>query len=158
MSDLEQRLERLERRVRELEDELALQRLMTRYGPAVDSGSADAAADLHTQECIYDSDGRSPMIGARGVAEMISGPKHQAMMPNTAHTMGPAIVKLDGDRAEATGYSRVYLREGDQFRPWRVSANHWEFERRSDGWKISGRQNRLIGTPDGSKLLRQVFE
>ena len=154
MSELEKRLEALERRVRELGDELELRNLMNRYGPAVDSGSGEAAGALYSDECIYDSDGGPPMFGARGVREMVHGENHQAMMPNTAHAMGPSIVTVDGDRAVATGYSRVYRREGDEFRLWRLSANRWEFERRDGGWVISRRVNRLIGTDGAQELLK----
>ena len=44
MSDLELRMEKLEQRVHELQDRVDLHEIMARYGPAVDSGSADAAA------------------------------------------------------------------------------------------------------------------
>ena len=39
MSDLEVRIEKLEQRVRDLEDRVVLHEMMVRYGPAVDAGS-----------------------------------------------------------------------------------------------------------------------
>jgi hypothetical protein len=90
---------------------------------------------------------------------MVEGPGHQALLrPGCAHTIGPGVVSIDGDRASAIGYSRVYVREGDAFRLYRVSANHWEFERRDGRWQVSHRTNRLIGTPGGREILKRATE
>ncbi len=56
------------------------------------------------------------MEGSAGVAAMVRGKGHQSLLPNCAHQVGPGVVKVDGDTAEATTYSRVYLREGDAYR------------------------------------------
>ena len=153
MSDMEARIEALERKVRVLEDALELQGIMDRYGPAVDSGDADAAADLFWDDGVYDAEGVAPMMGAEAVRAMVEGPAHQGLLPNAAHTVGPSMLRVDGDAATATGYSRVYLREGEGFRLWRVAANRWEFERRGGGWKVARRTNRLIGTKDSHEVL-----
>jgi hypothetical protein len=50
MSDVDDRLAALERRIRVLEDELAIQRTIVRYGPAVDSGDAVGAANVFTPD------------------------------------------------------------------------------------------------------------
>lgn len=153
MGDLEARIAALEGKVRILEDALELQDLMARYGPAVDSGDADAAAGLFAEDAVYDAEGVEPMIGADGVRAMVEGPGHQRLLPNSAHTIGPSALRIRGDRATATGYSRVYLREGESFRLWRVAANRWEFERRGDEWKVAKRMNRLIGSDDAHEML-----
>ena len=44
MSDIEDRVRRLEGRVTELEDQVQLYQLMSSYGPLVDSGDAEATA------------------------------------------------------------------------------------------------------------------
>ncbi len=155
VKELEARVAELEEKVRVLTDALELQTLMARYGPAVDSGSADAAADLWAEDGVYDSDGAAPMHGADAVREMVNGPKHQSLLPNCAHTIGPAVLDVAGDRAAATGYSRVYLRDGDAFNLWRLAANRWDFARTASGWKVARRTNRLLGTDDAHELLRR---
>jgi len=158
MSDTETRLAALEAKVRVLEDTLELRDIMDRYGPAVDSGDADAAAELFADDSVYDAEGAPPMLGGDGVRAMVQGPNHQSLLPNSAHTIGPAMLRVEGDRATATGYSRVYLREGDSFRLWRVAANRWEFERRGDTWKVSKRTNRLLGTQDAHDILASASD
>lgn len=153
MSDLEARIAALEGKVRTLEDTLELHDIMVRYGPAVDSGDADAAAGLFAEDAIYDAEGAEPMIGADGVRAMVNGPVHQGLLPNSAHTIGPSTLRIQGDRATATGYSRVYLREGETFRLWRVAANRWEFLRQGGEWKVAKRVNRLIGSDDAHEML-----
>ena len=66
MSDTETRLAALEAKVRVLEDTLELRDIMDRYGPAVDSGDADAAAELFADDSVYDAEGAPPMLGGDG--------------------------------------------------------------------------------------------
>ena len=157
--DLDARLAALEARVRVLEDENALHRLMTSYGPAVDSGSAEEAGALWTADGTYETDGGpGVMEGSAGVAAMVRGRGHQSLLPNCAHQVGPGVVRVDGDRAEATTYSRVYLREGDAYRVWRVAANHWQFARTDAGWKVVRRLNRSLGHPESQAILRHALD
>jgi hypothetical protein len=158
--DVADRLAALEARVRLLEDEVALHRLMTSYGPAVDSGSADEAGALWTADGTYETDGGTAgvMQGSAGVAAMVRGKGHQSLLPNCAHQVGPGVVKVEGDRAEATTYSRVYLREGDTYRVWRVAVNEWHFVRTADGWRIERRINRSLGHPESAGLLRHALD
>jgi uncharacterized protein (TIGR02246 family) len=153
MDDLGTRLEHLTRRVQALEDELAIHRLIVRYGLAVDIGDADAAAAVYTEDTVYDVD-VGVMRGRAGVREMILGPRHQGMVGNCAHQIGPAVVEVDGDRAVATGYSRVYLRQEESIGIYRVSFNRWELERRDGEWLIARRTTRLLGHDEAKKVFQ----
>ncbi len=153
MQDLEKRIEALARRVQALEDELAIHRLIVRYGLAVDVGDADRTAEVFTEDGIYDAD-VSLMRGREQVRAMVRGDRHQAMLPNCAHMIGPAVVEVEGDRAIATGYSRVYLRQGDAIGIYRVSFNRWELERRGGQWWIVRRVTRLLGHTEAADLFR----
>jgi hypothetical protein len=65
------------------------------------------------------------------------------------------MITVDGDRAVATGYSQVYLHNGDSWKVERTSANRWELVRTDAGWKVENRINRLLdGSPQGRDLLR----
>lgn len=171
------RVEALERRVGALEDELAVHRLIVTYGFAVDTGDADATGELFTADTLYDVDTTLVMEGRDGVRDMVRGPRHQALLPNCAHTIGPAVVEVDGDRAVATAYSRIYLREDTleglsgarrAARParrtgrggialWRLSFNRFELVRRDGRWRISRRTTRLLGHEEAQDLLRRAF-
>ena len=153
MDELRQQVADLARRVRALEDELAIHRQIVRYGFAVDRGDAEGAAALFTEDTVYDVDGPLRMDGRDGVRTMVKGPRHQAMLPNCAHQIGPAVVEPDGDRARAVGYSRVYVRGPAGIGIYRVSANRWELLRRDGAWLVARRTTRLLGHEDAQALL-----
>jgi len=157
MSDLEEAVRALEERVRELEDTLAISRLVATYGPAVDSGADDVAADLWTEAGVYDLGHRS-MDGAAAVAEMVRGDGHQQLIHNgAAHMLGPALVHVDGDRAVATCYSNVFRYVDGGFETWRTAANRWDLERTAEGWRATRRTTRLLdGNDESRELLRRA--
>ena len=84
---------------------------------------------------------------------MVNGPRHQAMLPNCAHQIGPAVVEPDGDHARAVGYSRVYVRSPAGIGIYRVSANRWDLVRRDGGWLVARRTTRLVGHEEAGALL-----
>ena len=153
MDDLHQLVADLSRRVRALEDELAIHRLIVRYGLAVDVGDADGAAGVFTEDGVYDVDGPLLMRGREAVRAMVRGPRHQAMLPDCAHQIGPAVVEVDGDRATAVGYSRVYHKRDGAIGIYRVSFNRWELERRDGSWLIVRRTTRLLGHAEAARLF-----
>ncbi|MGH7789669.1 MAG: nuclear transport factor 2 family protein [Candidatus Binatia bacterium] len=150
--DLTKQVAALARRVQALEDELAIHRLIVRYGLAVDTGDAARAAAVFTADGVYDVDVRL-MRGRGDVEAMVRSAHHQAMVGHCAHQIGPAVVHLDGDRAVALGYSRVYLQGADGIGIYRVSTNRWELERRPQGWLITRRLTRLLGHAEATALL-----
>jgi len=152
MSDLETTVASLARRVQALEDELAIHRVIVRYGLAVDTGDAERSAAVFTPDAVYDVDVRL-MEGRAAVADMVRGDHHQQMVGRCAHQIGPAVVQLDGDRAVALGYSRVYLRSADGIAVYRVSLNRWELERRDGGWLIARRRTRLLGHAEAKAIF-----
>src|SRR5262249_8511168 len=106
MTDVERTVAELTRRVQALEDQLAIQNRIVRYGLAADPGGAHGAAAVFADDGVYDVDvGR--MEGRSAVRALIDGERHRAMVGRCAHQMGPFVISLDGDRAVATGYSRL---------------------------------------------------
>jgi uncharacterized protein (TIGR02246 family) len=153
--DMRALVEGLARRVQALEDELEIQKVIVRYGFAVDTGEAERTGALYTENTVFDVDGRNVMRGRAGVEAMVRGASHQSLLPNCAHTIGPAVVRVDGDRASATGYSRIYVREGEAFRLFRIGCNHWELERRNGAWQIAHRTSRMVGEDEAQDILRR---
>ena len=156
MDNVEKRLGVLERRVRELEDQMAIYQLITRYGPAVDSCSEQQTGALWTDDGIYDSGaGAQPFVGRAAIGDLVNHNPHQLYVTQgCAHVISLPHVTVDGDSAVATCYSRVYLREGDHYRIERLSANRWELERTGAGWRVKLRTNRPIqGSDDHRQLL-----
>jgi hypothetical protein len=170
VSDVDERLQRVEARLHELEDQVALYQLMSAYGPLVDSGDAEAVSQLWTEDGVYDwgaggtPDPDAPVKeGAAGaafsraaIADMVRGPFHQEIIHGgSGHVIGLPHIVLDGDRATAISYSRLYRHDGENFRVWRVGANRWEFLRTPDGWRVTNRVNRVLnGSAEARAVLR----
>jgi len=154
-----ERVAALEERVQLLEDKLAIQQLITAWGPAVDTGDSEAAASLFTEDCILESD-LSYLVSPAAISAMVLGEGHQALIRDgSAHIPATAIVQVEGDRATAIGYTRVYRHTPDGYEVWRVSANNWEFRRTPDGWKVVRRNAQVIDdTGKANELLTRAFD
>jgi ketosteroid isomerase-like protein len=153
LGDLAAKVAALDARVQTLEDELAITRTVVEYGFAVDSGNAAATGALYTEETVFDVDGGFVMRGRDQVENMVNGAGHQALLPNCAHTIGPVVVRPDGDTAVAVGYSRIYHRQGDDFVLFRIGCNRWELERSPSGWLIAQRTTRVLGSEESQAVL-----
>src|SRR5262245_66100920 len=66
MPDLERAVAALARRVQALEDELAIHKVIARYGPTVDAGDGAGAAAVFTDDGVYDVDVRRDGETRRG--------------------------------------------------------------------------------------------
>jgi hypothetical protein len=152
----EEALRSLEERLRRLEDERDVARVVARYGPLVDNGDP-AAADLWLENGVYDVD-ELLMEGSAAVADMVRSKPHAAFVAEgCAHFQGPVEVRVQGDEAEAVGYSLMLVHHTEGFRLRRVTANHWELRRTSQGWRVARRTSRkLDGTATARTLLSRL--
>ncbi|MGW5312190.1 nuclear transport factor 2 family protein [Nocardia thailandica] len=145
------------RRVQALEDRWQILELLASYGPAVDSGSADTAARVWTEDGVYDVD-TGALHGRDALRAMVRGDAHQHFIGNgSAHLLGLPHVVVDGDRAVAVGHSQLVLKEpgtAAEFTVARITANRWELVRTEAGWKVERRTARLLdGRPEARALL-----
>ena len=155
--DVRDELTELRARVRALEDVVALHQLVARYGPAVDSGSADAAASLWTDDGVFDVPPYAVWTGHDGIASMVEGEGHQALIHGgAAHVLTAPRVVVDGDQARAWNYALNIRWAPDEERFWigRVSANEWRFVRQDGGWRA---ESRLSYTLDGAAAARELL-
>ena len=98
MSD--DRLAALEHRLKLLEDERAIARLIASYGPLVDAGEAEAVASLWALDGSYDV-GDWVMSSRAEVDAMVKSDAHQGLMARgCCHFFGPPVVTVDGDTAQ----------------------------------------------------------
>jgi hypothetical protein len=144
-------------RLRSVEDELAIQRVILSYGPAADAGLAERAGALWADDGEYDWDAtRRPLGGPDAVARMLEGDGHQSLIAHgVAHFAGPPLIELDGDRATALSYSFVLRRDDDQrVYVWRLGAARWEFTRVDGSWRIQRRTHRQL---DETGAGRELF-
>ena len=83
MSEIEElraMLEKLAARVRVLEDQAEITQLVAQYGPAVDSGSGEAAAALWTDDGTFDAIPHRTMRGRDDIVGMVHGAGHQSLL------------------------------------------------------------------------------
>lgn len=154
------RLRVLEQRLRLLEDHNAIMRLMSSYGPSVDSGLAAVVSGLWTEDGVYDVDtGR--MNGRDEIATMVGTHPHQGFLEQgCGHMMSPAHITVEGDTAVAVCHTQLILREqeGSGYRVSRVTANRWELIRTQDGWRVTTRTSRMLdGHEDSRAILASSF-
>jgi len=150
-------VEQLTERVRLLEDRIEIMQLVAQYGPAVDSGSGDAAAALWTEDGLFDAVPQRRMEGPAEIAAMVHGPGHRSLIENgCGHVLTVPHIEIDGDEATGRSYA-LNIRwdaENDLFRVARVSANTWRWVRTPEGWRTAERINaNLDGTPAHREML-----
>lgn len=142
-------------RLRRVEDELAITRLLAAYGPAVDAGESSAAAALWTEDGVYDVGGQSRVVGRAELTALYEGQQHQGIIDGgSGHITSSPVITLSGDTATAVAYSLVCRRSADGFFIWRLSANRWSLVRTADGWRTKERMNRVL---DGGIAARDVL-
>lgn len=140
-------------RLRHLEDERDISRLIASYGPAVDAGDADAAAGLWATNGTYDVEGWH-MDSRNDVHAMVSSASHQNLVINgCCHFIGPSVVTVTEDSAVAVAESLVLVRDGESYRVWRSTANHFELQRIEGRWRVTKRTSRVLNGDPGARAL-----
>lgn len=162
MSETEARLNRLEAQLLALQDHVAICQIIARYGPLADSADTYErglkVGALWAEDGVYELAEGWAGQGPQGIAGLLDNDVHRALVHDgAAHIPSAPHVTLDGDRATAINYSRVYKHEDRTFVVWRVSVNHWTLARTDDGWKVTRRINRLLdGSDDAQAVLRTI--
>lgn len=150
---IEERVAQLEARLRAAEDQLEIIGLLNTYGPAVDSGSSDAAAALWTKDGIYDAGGVTRFTPETLVA-MYNDTGHQELIhEGSSHLTATPRIEVRGDEAAAVAYSFVVRRRGEEWFLMRAAINHWQLVRTPTGWRIKERFNRVLDGSDGSHAV-----
>jgi uncharacterized protein (TIGR02246 family) len=154
VTDSQQRIAELERRLTRLEDERAVARLVTSYGPLVDSGQSAAVGQIWHEDGVYDVDGWL-MQGRHEIEAMVEGEPHQRLVRDgCVHLSGPPDVHVDGDHAVAVCQSLLVLHREGRFVLYRAGANHWLLRRQDGEWRVTVRTTRAL---DGSAEARELF-
>jgi len=139
-------LAEIQKRVQRLEDERAVQRVVSSYGPCAHAGLTSSARSLWLDDGAYDWDAdQEPYLGRDSVDQMLRGDSHQRLIAEgVAHLTFPPLCKIEGVRAVAVTYSLLFVRVEDGYRLFRLGANKWELHRAGSTWKISRRTNRKL--------------
>lgn len=153
---IEERLAALETRVRAAEDHLEIIRLLNTYGPAVDSGSVQAAANLWTDDGVYDAGGVTRFT-PEALITMYNDVGHQGLVHmGSSHLTATPRIEVNGDEAEAVAYSFVIVRRVEEWFIMRAAINHWQLVRTAGEWRIKERFNRVLdGSPASHEVMRR---
>lgn len=152
---VEETLAGLAARVQRLEDELAIIRKLTAYGPLVDAGEADAVAELWAEDGVYDVE-HWRMAGRAEVRAMVLSDAHQDIITGgSAHFFGPPhIERIEGDEAAAICESILVRHDDGKFYIWRAGVHRIELRRTDDGWCVTSRVTRpLNGSAEARELV-----
>lgn len=157
LDDLRDAVRTLQDRVRALEDHIEITQIVAQYGPAVDSGSAEAAAALWTEDGAFDAVPYLQMRGRSQIEDMVNWEGHQSLILNgCGHVLTVPHVVVEGDVARGRSYA-LNIRwdpEADRFWVARVSANTWRWVRTSEGWRVAERINANL---DGTAAHREML-
>jgi hypothetical protein len=144
-------------KVRALADQIEIMQLVAQYGPAVDSGSGEAAAALWTEGGAFDAVPFLRMRGRDDIAAMVGGEGHQSLITNgCGHILTVPHIVVDGDQATGRSYALNIRWDAGAARFWvaRVSANTWRWVRTPKGWRIAERVNASL---DGTAGHRDIL-
>ena len=156
LAQLRTTVETLAAKVRALEDQAEITQLVAQYGPAVDSGSGEAAAALWTEDGVFDAIPHLRMEGRDGIVGMVHGPGHQTVIhTGCGHILTAPHVVVDGDHATGRNHALHLRWDADAGRFWvfQVSANTWRWVRTSEGWRISERVNANLDGTEGPRAM-----
>ena len=160
MSEIEElraTVETLAAKVRALSDQVEIMQLVAQYGPAVDSGSGEAAAGLWTEDGTFDAVPHLRMRGRDDIAGMVAGDGHQSLIRGgCGHVLTMPHIVVDGDQATGRSHALNIRWDADAGRFWvaRVSANTWRWVRTPQGWRICERINANL---DGTAAHREML-
>jgi hypothetical protein len=145
----------LDRRLRLVEDKLAILQVVAGYGPSVDGGAVTEAGSLWTVDSWYDTDASPAAAVPHGRAGIEGAAQRFLDDPvGLAHISHMPMIKVDGDRATVVNHSNTFDQDGDGYRIGRVSANRWDLIRVDGTWQIEHRVNRLL---DGTRVAKDLL-
>ena len=161
---LHKRLEELEARLGEIEDERAVRDLINRYGYHADCQRDEEWVDLWTEDGVYDllstvnyPDGSTRVLeqswsGRDGLRELITDPlghHRPGFYGHSMHTGGSSmVVHIDGDTAVANSYSFLYQEHDGAVELVSAANNQWTLRRTDGRWLLRERRRRQVGTQE----------
>jgi len=163
IESLESRLNQLESKTAELEDERSIRELLAQYGYHADACRDDDYLDLWIDDCEYNIGSAAGERSWRGKAELaafITDPEvHHSpgFYGHTLHLQGLNVtIRIDGDSAWAVSYNALVHEVLGKVNVIVAGVNRWKFARESASWRIVERRHRPIGNhelPDLSEYF-----
>ncbi|REF89178.1 SnoaL-like protein [Methylovirgula ligni] len=155
------RIEKIERRLRSLEEKEAVLDCINRYCMAVDLRQDDAFVGNLTADCVIDLGDEAGAQwrgrdGARLFLDESVGPAPAVPRYRALHVSGRLAVEISGDTASAEGYSAVLALRRGEHQILTCGFNHWDLARENGHWRVRRRRRRAIGGADGPNVMVNV--
>lgn len=147
----------LEARVRLLEDRWTLQQMFAAMGPAMDAGGGAEVAAFFEEQGGYETDvpGAPPAVGRAQLAGLYDSDMHnQAIEAGAGHLTAAPHIVIDGDRAEVYCHTVLFRRIEGAWMVARVASNRFWCARDGEGWRITYRVNRMLGSAEARALFK----
>ena len=127
---------------------------------------------LSDQAIMDRGEGQEELSGVDNLVAILESSHHlDAVKSGMAHVAALPHIRIDGDRAVATGYLQIVIPNPQgpevglgQYPPaksllvWRLTANRWELERTVDGWCVTKRSIRAVPDLSALVLLRRGID
>jgi uncharacterized protein (TIGR02246 family) len=142
------RLERMERRLRALEDAEAIRNLKARYAALCDDNyNADGIAALFATDATWDSPGLGRFEGREAIRAFFKGAG--GIFSFAIHYSLNGQIHVDGDTAQAQWYLFMPCTLADGNRAmWRASIDHERYRRVDGVWLFSEKRSQpLMNVP-----------
>ena len=138
----------LEQRVQALEDQLAIQRVITNYSAYLDGRDYDGYVGLFTEDGVW-ANGTTRREGRGEIREMLSGlfgeVEEDFVNTSSFHQISNFEIDVDGDTASAKSRF-IFVMRGEGGAPTNELSGqyHDKLVRTADGWKISERVDHTV--------------
>jgi hypothetical protein len=155
--------EGLGERIRRLEDERDIRRVIELNWLLADAGPAEAFTALYTEDCVVDlgrlvaPDIDTVIHGHAGVRARYTDPDHAAWEGRSHHlSAGPQPICITGDTAEAITYAMTTMFIDGAPKLFVTGFNFWKLRREGGRWRIYHRIARRLGDSDVCELFKPV--
>jgi len=147
----------LEAKVAELQAREEIRELFSRYGLSADTGDARAWSEVWAREGVYDGAG-GRIQGRQAFFDAIEDPqathKREIEGKGSLHTTGSLMIRVNGDDAWAEGPTLVWVGEGEGYRIYSLSYNHWDLHKTDGRWEIVRRMSRPVAPGNAGQVFR----
>lgn len=149
----------LEQRVQEVEDQLAIQRVITDYSARLDARDYDGYVGLFTEDGVWQN-GDTRREGRAEIRAMLTSlfgePDPDFENLSSFHQIGNFEIDVDGDTAHAKSRF-VFVMRGEGGAPTPELSGQYEdrLVRTEDGWKIAHREDHTI-MPTAEEWIAEV--
>lgn len=149
----------LEHRVQALEDQLAIQRVITNYSAFLDARDYDGYVGLFTEDGVWQN-GSTRREGRAQIRAMLTGlfgePEPDFVNLSSFHQIGNFEIDVDGDTARAKSRF-VFVWRGEGGAPTPALSGQYEDElvRVGDDWKIRRRVDHTI-MPTAEEWIAEI--